>query len=84
MKEAGIYQCQAGKKIIREVTELYGSMIEAQELHYSTRIAGCLHSLLKIKKEAHALGQYSFEDMLKAEAEAVSAGREMRRYRRYL
>ncbi len=78
MKEAGIYQCQAeGKKIIREVTELYGSMIEAQiKLHYSTRIAGCLHSLLKIKKEAYALGQYSFEDMLKAEAEAVSADRE--------
>ncbi len=86
LKESSIHQCESeAKKIIREVTELYGSLLEARmKLDYSNRIAQCLREIFKIKKAAFRMGHYSFEDLLKAEAEAVSVDREIARIQKDL
>ena len=54
------------------------------KLDYSNRILQCLREMFEIKKAAYRMGQYSFEDLLKAEAEAVSVDREIARIQKDL
>lgn len=79
LKESAIYQCDSeAKKIIREITNIYGSLVETRmKLNYSQQILLHLQEILKIKKGAHAAGQLSFEDVLKAETEVVSVEKEI-------
>ena len=81
LKDAGIEQCGAEvKKVIREVTDLYGALVEANiKLYYARRILRLLNDILRIKKESYAVGHFSFEDVLKAEADAGSADKEVAR-----
>lgn len=78
MKESSVHQCEAeAKKIIREVTDIYSSLVEAGiKCDYSEKILVELETILKIKKEAYAVGQYSFEEVLKAEADVTTVERE--------
>ena len=79
MKDSSVYQCEAeAKKIVRDVTDIYGSLIESRTKYvYSERILFALKEMLRIKKEAFAAGQYSFEDILKAEMDVTSLEREI-------
>ena len=79
LKDAGIHQCETeAKKIIREVTDIYGAVVESKiKYDYSMRILTDLKQILKIKKEAFGVGQYSFEDVLKAEADVTALEREI-------
>lgn len=79
LKEAGVHQCGAeAKKIIREVTDVYGALVESRiKRDYSMRILHGLKAIYKIKKEAFAVGQYSFEDLLKAETDVTALEREI-------
>ncbi len=81
LKDAGIEQCGAEvKKVIREVTDLYGALVEANiKLYYARRVLKLLNDILRIKKESYAVGHFSFEDVLKAEADAGSADKEVAR-----
>jgi outer membrane protein TolC len=81
LKDSSVHQCDAeAKKVIREVTDNYGSLLEAKlKLDYSTRILRRLKDIVKIKKDAYAVGHYSFEDVLKAETDVVSTEREITR-----
>ncbi len=62
IKNAGIEQCGAeAKKVIREVTDLYSALVEANiKLQYARRILSLLNDILRIKKESHTLGHLSF------------------------
>lgn len=79
IKNAGIEQCGAeAKKVIREVTDLYSALVEANiKLRYARRILSLLNDILRIKKESHTLGHLSFEDVLKAEADAGNTDKEI-------
>ncbi len=79
LKDAGIHQCETeAKKIIREVTDIYGAVVESKiKYDYSGRILTDLKQILKIKKEAFGVGQYAFEDVLKAEADVTELEREI-------
>ena len=54
LKESAIYQCDSeAKKIIREITNIYGSLVETRmKLNYSQQILLHLQEILKIKKGA--------------------------------
>jgi outer membrane protein TolC len=86
LKHAGIHQCEAeAKKIVREVTDIYGMIVESRiKLDYSSRILNGLKEILKIKKEAFAIGQYSFEDLLKAETDMTALERDITKTRKDL
>lgn len=81
LKDSSVHQCETeAKKIIRELTDIYGALIEAKiKLDYSNRILRHLKDIMKIKKDAHAIGHFSFEDILKAETDVVSTEKEMTR-----
>lgn len=79
IKDSTVHQCEAeAKKIIREVTDLYASLVEAKTKYvYAEKILHHLRQIERIKKEAFAVGQYSFEEVLKAETEVTSMEKEM-------
>ncbi|OGC41923.1 hypothetical protein A2Y85_01345 [candidate division WOR-3 bacterium RBG_13_43_14] len=74
LRDSSVHQCEAeAKKVIRDVTEIFGTLLEAKiKLKYATGILNCLYDILKIKKEAFTAGHYSYEDVLKAESDAVN------------
>ena len=79
LKDYSVHQCETeAKKIIREVTDIYGSLIESKiKLDYSSRILMHLKDIMRIKKEARAVGHFSFEDILKAETDVISTEKEI-------
>jgi outer membrane protein TolC len=79
MRDSSVHQCEAEtKKIIRDVTEIFGSLSEGKiKLQYAAEILKRLQEILRIKREAFALGQYSYEDVLKAEADAAGMEKEI-------
>lgn len=74
MRDSSVHQCEAEtKKVVAEVTEHFGLLSEGKiKLKYAAEIHEILSELLKIKKAAFALGQYSYEDVLKAEADVAN------------
>lgn len=79
MRDSSVHQCEAEtKKIIRDVTEIFGSLSEGKiKLQYAAEILKRLQEILRIKREAFALGQYSYEDVLKAEADVANMEKEI-------
>ncbi len=79
LRDSSIHQCETeAKKTLRDVTEIFGTLLEGKiKLKYSTGILNRLYEILKVKKEAFAVGQYSYEDVLKAESDAVNMEKEI-------
>ena len=86
IKDSSVHQCiSEAKKMIRDVTDIYGALSESRlRYDYSERILNGLKHILKIKKEAFAMGQCSFEDVLKAETEVTAAERELEKTKKEL
>ena len=78
IKDSSLHTCESeAKKIIREITEIYGALLESRiKYDYTERILCDLKQILKIKKEALNAGQYAFEDILKAEADVTAIERD--------
>lgn len=79
LQDARLYDCQIEeKKLIREVTDLYGALAEARtRLNYSFLIMGKLKQVLDLKKQAFAQGQIAYEDVIRAEADIANEDRQI-------
>ena len=65
------------KKIIKEITEIFGSLAEGRvKLRYGADILKRLQEVLYLKKQAHAFGQASYEEVLKLEADIAALEKE--------
>ncbi|MEN6375147.1 MAG: TolC family protein, partial [Smithella sp.] len=73
------------KKMIKEVTEIFGAIVEGKlKLEYSDKILNRLSKIYIVKKEAFGAGQFSYEDVLKAESDAISMEKEITKTRKEL
>lgn len=79
LRDSSIHQCETeAKKILHDVTEIFGTLLEGKiKLKYSNEILRRLQDIFKVKKEAFTMGQFSYEDVLKAESDAVSMEKEI-------
>lgn len=73
------YDCDAEvKRILKELTDIYSALAEGDiKLKYGSEIVKRLQAVLGLKMQAFAGGQVSYEDVVKAEAEVASAGKEI-------
>lgn len=74
LRDTSIYECETElKKIIREVTDIFRSIAEGKiKLKYANEIMSRFNTISRLKKEASAKGQFSYEDVLKAQADAIN------------
>ena len=79
LKGASEYDCEVeAKKLLREVTDLFGALTEGRiKLKYSGDIIEKLKALHDLKKQTFAGGESTYEEVLKAEADVVSAEKEL-------
>jgi outer membrane protein TolC len=71
--------------MIKDVTEIFGAIVEGKiKLEYSDKILNRLSKIYIVKKEAFGAGQYSYEDVLKAESDAISMEKEITNTRKEL
>jgi outer membrane protein TolC len=79
LRDSSIYECEAEeKKIIREATDIFRSIAEGKiKLKYANEILARLNEISRLKKEAFAIGQFSYEDVLKAEADALNTQKDI-------
>ncbi|MDD5168554.1 MAG: TolC family protein [Syntrophales bacterium] len=65
------------KKVIKELTDVFSSLAEEKiKLRYSDDILQRLQEVFRLKKEAFANGQASYEEVLKVEADIAAALKE--------
>lgn len=86
MRDVNVHECEASaKKMIKDVTDIFGGIAEENiKLKYGVEILSRLENIAKIKKQASELGQYSYEDVLKAQADALSMEKEIAKIRKEL
>lgn len=74
LRDTSIYECETEiKKMIKEVTDIFRSVTEAKiKLKYAKEIMSRLDEISRLKKEASAAGQFSYEDVLKAQADVLN------------
>ena len=86
MRDSSVHQCEIElKKIIKEVTEIFSAIVEGKiKLEYSGKILNRLSKIYIVKKEAFGAGQFSCEDVLKAESDAISMEKETAKTRKEL
>ncbi|HQJ55965.1 MAG TPA: TolC family protein [Planctomycetota bacterium] len=78
LTEASIHDSEAEKKkIVLEVTELYGSLAEgAIRLRYLDRMIDKMKEAVSLRAAAHREGEISREDLIRAEVQVVDLERE--------
>jgi outer membrane protein TolC len=86
LKDSSVHQCEIElKRMIKDVTEIFGGIAEGKiKLQYSDKILQRLYAIYFIKKEAFAAGQFSYEDVLKAESDAINMEKETAKARKDL
>ncbi|MEQ8215019.1 MAG: TolC family protein [Smithellaceae bacterium] len=86
IRDSSVHQCEVElKKIIKDVTEIFGAIVEGKiKLQYSDKILNRLSKIYTVKKEAFRAGQFSYEDVLKAEADTVDSEKEITKIRKEL
>ncbi len=86
MRDVNVHECESSaKKTIRDVTDIFGGIAEGKiKLKYGIEILSRLENIAKIKKQASTLGQYSYEDVLKAQSDALSMEKEIIQIRKEL
>jgi outer membrane protein TolC len=79
LRDVRAYECDIEvKKLLREVTDVYSVATEGKiKLRYTSEILKCLHQILHLKKQAFSNGQVSYEEVLKTEADAAGAEKDM-------
>jgi outer membrane protein TolC len=79
LKDSSIHECETEeKKMIREVTDIFRVIAEGRiKLNYAYEILKRLNEISKLKKEAFAVGQFSYEDVLKAQADALNTQKDI-------
>ena len=77
--EASEYDAQVEtKRIAGELTDIYGAVSEGTiKLRYGSAIVRNLEEALSVRREAHAAGEMSREELLKAEADLAEAQMEL-------
>jgi outer membrane protein TolC len=64
--------------MIREVTDIFRSIAEGKiKLKYANEILARFREISKLKKEALAKGQFSYEDVLKAETDVLNTQKDI-------
>lgn len=78
LRDSSVHQCESElKRMIKEVTEIFGAIAEGKiKLQYADKILQRLSGIYTLKKEAFAMGQFSYEDVLKAESDAIAMEKE--------
>ncbi|MDA8123786.1 MAG: TolC family protein [Deltaproteobacteria bacterium] len=65
------------KKVLKEITDVFGALAECRiKLQYGAEILKRLQEVLYLKKQANALGQASYEEILKLEADIAALEKE--------
>jgi outer membrane protein TolC len=79
LKDSSIHECEMEeKKMIREVTDIFRSIAEGKiKLKYANKVLARLNEISRLKKESSAIGQFSYEDVLKAQADALNTQRDI-------
>ena len=74
LRDVRVYELDIeAKKILKEITEVFGTLAEGRiKLRYGLDILKRLQDVLYLKKQAFALGQSSYEEVLKPEAEIAA------------
>lgn len=64
LRDSSIHECETEeKKMIRDVTDTFRSIIEGKiKLKYANQILSRLSEISRVKKEAFAIGQFSYEE----------------------
>jgi Outer membrane protein len=86
LRDSSIHECEmAEKKMIQEVTDIFRSIAEGKiKIKYANEILSRLKEISRLKKEAFAIGQFSYEDVLKAETDALSMEKDITSIRKDL
>jgi outer membrane protein TolC len=84
LRDSSLHECETeAKKTIRDVTDTFSGISEGKiKLKYSTEILHRLYEISKLKREAFALGQFAYEDILKAESDAITVEKEISKTRK--
>jgi outer membrane protein TolC len=74
LRDSSIHECETEvKKMITDVTDIFRSIVEGKiKLNYADKILARLNEISRLKKEAFASGQFAYEEVLKAETDAVN------------
>ena len=86
LSDSSIHECEMEeKKMIREVTDIFRSIAEGKiKLKYADEILVRLNEISRLKKEAFTIGQFSYEDVLKAETDTLNMGKDITSIRKDL
>jgi outer membrane protein TolC len=86
LRDSSVHQCEIElKRMIKEVTEIFGGIAEGKiKLQYSDKILHRLYGIYTLKKKAFAAGQFAYEDVLKAESDAINMEKETAKSRKDL
>jgi outer membrane protein TolC len=79
LRDTSIHECESElKKTVRDVTDLFRKIVEAKtRLIYAGEILTRLNEILKLKTKASAEGQFSYEDILKAQADVFNTQKDI-------
>jgi outer membrane protein TolC len=79
LRDSSIHECEAEqKKMIREVTDIFRSIAEGKiKLKYANEILTRLNEISRLKREASANGQFSYEDVLKAQTDVLNTQKDI-------
>ena len=84
LRDSSVHQCEIElKRTIKDVTEIFGGIAEGKiKLQYSDKILQRFYEIYTLKKEAFTAGQFSYEDVLKAESDAINMEKEITKTRK--
>lgn len=73
LRDSSIHECEMEeKKMIRDVTEIFRFITESKiKLKYANAILNHLKEISSLKEKAFAKGQFSYEDVLKAQTDVL-------------
>ncbi len=79
LRDTSLHECETEiKKMIREVTDIFRSLAEGEiKLKYASEILTRINEISRMKKEASASGQFSYEEVLKAQTDVLNMEKEM-------
>lgn len=79
LKGARIHDCEVEtKKLLRELTDVYDALAESKiKWRYGSMTLQRFKDIFHLKKEVFSKGQISYEEVIKAEADAVNADKEL-------
>ncbi len=79
LRDTSLHDCETEiKKMMRDVTDIFRSLAEGEiKLKYAREVLSRLNEIFRMKKEAFSNGQFSHEDVLKAQTDVLNMEKEM-------